>query len=84
MLPAEATARRAERVRLAFRLITWALWFGIVTGYLELTTEQRKRAGAQFIGFNQEDLLTMEHYEDFLERRARTMASALNEFLNLG
>ena len=51
--------------------------------YGRLSVDQKRLAREQFIPFGDEDALLVDAYEAFIKRRAREMASALNEFLGL-
>ncbi len=51
--------------------------------YGRLTIDQKRIARAQFIPFMDEDALLPDAYEAFVNRRAREMAKALNEFMGL-
>jgi len=51
--------------------------------YGQLTVEQKRLAREQFIPFGNEDSLLPDAYEAFIKRRARELAKALNEFLEL-
>jgi hypothetical protein len=51
--------------------------------YGNLSVEQKRVAREQFIPFGDHDALLVDAYEAFIKRRAREMASALNEFMGL-
>ena len=51
--------------------------------YGRLSVDQKRFAREQFIPFGDEDALLADAYEAFIKRRAREMASAINEFLGL-
>jgi hypothetical protein len=51
--------------------------------YGRLTIDQKRFAREQFIPFGDQDALLVDAYEAFINRRAKEMASALNEFLGL-
>jgi len=51
--------------------------------YGRLSVDQRRFAREQFIPFGDDDAFLVDAYEAFINRRAREMASALNEFLGL-
>jgi len=51
--------------------------------YGMLSVEQKRLAREHFIPFGDEDALLVDAYEAFIKRRAKEMASALNEFLGL-
>jgi hypothetical protein len=51
--------------------------------YGRLTVDQKRFARGQFIPFGDEDALLSDAYEAFTKRRARDLAKAMNEFLEL-
>jgi hypothetical protein len=51
--------------------------------YGRLNVEQRRIAREQFIPFGDEDALPVDAYEAFIKRRAKEMASALNDYMGL-
>jgi hypothetical protein len=51
--------------------------------YGRLHVEHKRFAREQFIPFGDEDALLVDAYEAFINRRAKEIASALNEFMGL-
>ena len=51
--------------------------------YAELSTQERNMASAQMFFRISDELLDPQAYDEFLDRRAKRLAEALNKFLDL-